>query len=126
MSTLGITEDPAPEHNAVPQRPKMVSQPSQAFLAIKAEAEKKQQTQKRKPYFGLTGKWLAFWVNLACNTAMTLFGYDQGVFGGIIVTDSFLDTLGIADNTNMQSTITSLVSTTISNYIFRPAASNIS
>lgn len=34
-----------------------------------------------KPYFGLTGGWLTFWVTVACATDMTLFGYDQGVFG---------------------------------------------
>ena len=35
----------------------------------------------RKPYFGLRGGWLTFWVSVACSTDMTLFGYDQGVFG---------------------------------------------
>jgi len=35
----------------------------------------------RRPYFGLTGGWLTFWVSVACSTDMTLFGYDQGVFG---------------------------------------------
>jgi hypothetical protein len=50
------------------------------------------------PYFGLTGGigflfeieimmltyvgWLTFWISVACSTDMTLFGYDQGVFGG--------------------------------------------
>ena len=34
-----------------------------------------------KPYFGLRGNWLTFWVTVACATDMTLFGYDQGVFG---------------------------------------------
>lgn len=33
------------------------------------------------PYFGLKGGWLTFWVSVACSTDMTLFGYDQGVFG---------------------------------------------
>lgn len=33
-----------------------------------------------KPYFGLKGKWLTFWLTVACATEMTLFGYDQGVF----------------------------------------------
>ena len=36
-----------------------------------------------KPYFGLRGGWLTFWVSVACATDMTLFGYDQGVFGMI-------------------------------------------
>ena len=37
--------------------------------------------QPRKPWFGLRGGWLTFWVTVACATDMTLFGYDQGVFG---------------------------------------------
>ena len=36
-------------------------------------------------YFGLKGGWLTFWVSVACSTDMTLFGYDQGVFGTIIL-----------------------------------------
>ena len=39
---------------------------------------------------------------------MTLFGYDQGVFGGVIVTDDFLVTLGIKKNAGLQGTITAL------------------
>lgn len=35
----------------------------------------------RKPYFGLKGGWLTFWITIACATDMTLFGYDQVVFG---------------------------------------------
>ncbi|KAH8198780.1 hypothetical protein TruAng_007055 [Truncatella angustata] len=62
----------------------------------------------RKPYFGLKGAWLTFWVTVACATDMTLFGYDQGVFGGVIVTPDFLDLLGIADNATMQSTVTAI------------------
>ena len=38
----------------------------------------------KKPYFGLTGGWLTFWVSVACATDMTLFGYDQGVFGMLV------------------------------------------
>lgn len=36
--------------------------------------------KNKKPYFGLTGGWLTFWVTVACATDMSLFGYDQGVF----------------------------------------------
>lgn len=36
------------------------------------------------------------------------FGYDQGVFGGVIVTNDFLDTLGIRDNTSLISTVTAI------------------
>ena len=34
-------------------------------------------------------------------------GYDQGVFGGIIVTENFLETMG-NPNANLQGTIVSL------------------
>ncbi|KAF8881587.1 general substrate transporter [Infundibulicybe gibba] len=60
-----------------------------------------------KPYFGMTGTQLNIWVTVACTTAMTLFGYDQGVFGGIIVTPDFLETMGNPDP-NLQGTIVSL------------------
>ncbi|KJA15880.1 hypothetical protein HYPSUDRAFT_47932 [Hypholoma sublateritium FD-334 SS-4] len=60
-----------------------------------------------RPYFGMTGTMLNVWVTVACTTAMTLFGYDQGVFGGIIVTPSFLQTMG-NPNPNLQGTIVSL------------------
>jgi len=61
----------------------------------------------KAPYFGMTGTQLNIWVTVACTTAMTLFGYDQGVFGGIIVTQDFLDTMG-NPNANLQGTIVSL------------------
>ncbi|KAK8100962.1 general substrate transporter [Apiospora kogelbergensis] len=62
----------------------------------------------RQRYFGLRGAWLTFWVTVACATDMTLFGYDQGVFGGVIVTPDFLDLLGIANNEKLQSTVTAI------------------
>ncbi|SJL14571.1 related to sugar transporter [Armillaria ostoyae] len=64
-------------------------------------------TSNKKPYFGLTGMALNAWVNVACITAMTLFGYDQGVYGGIIVTEDFLRTMG-HPNSQLQGTIVSL------------------
>ena len=81
-----------------------------------------------KPYFGMTGTELNIWVTVACTTAMALFGnqlflestqdramllnlcttgYDQGVFGGIIVTPDFLEQMGNPDP-NLQGTIVSL------------------
>ena len=81
----------------------------------------------RRPYFGLTGGWLTFWVSVACSTDMTLFGYDQGVFGaslmrsvacfadtkytgGVIVTQDFLDTLNLSgpEHTSLLGTVTAL------------------
>ncbi|KAA8569440.1 hypothetical protein EYC84_001075 [Monilinia fructicola] len=60
------------------------------------------------PYFGMRGGWLTFWVTVACATDMTLFGYDQGVFGGVIVTDDFLNTLNLHGKTALVGTITAL------------------
>ncbi|KAI9687689.1 MAG: hypothetical protein M1820_010377 [Bogoriella megaspora] len=60
------------------------------------------------PYFGMKGAWLTFWVTVACATDMTLFGYDQGVFGGVIVTPDFLDTLRLNNNTSLVGTVTAL------------------
>ncbi|KAL9127022.1 MAG: hypothetical protein Q9175_007816 [Cornicularia normoerica] len=61
-------------------------------------------------YFGLTRGWLTFWVSVACATDMTLFGYDQGVFGGVIVTPDFLDTLNLSgpEHTSLLGTVTAL------------------
>ncbi|RAL65904.1 hypothetical protein DID88_005566 [Monilinia fructigena] len=60
------------------------------------------------PYFGMRGAWLTFWVTVACATDMTLFGYDQGVFGGVIVTEDFLNTLNLNGKTALVGTITAL------------------
>jgi hypothetical protein len=85
------------------------------------------QMKDKRPYFGMTGTSLNVWVTIACTTGMILFGgcskyfswshilissrkclgYDQGVFGGIIVTQDFLDTMGNPD-ANLQGTIVSL------------------
>ncbi|KAJ5538646.1 hypothetical protein N7494_008125 [Penicillium frequentans] len=46
--------------------------------------------KEKKPYFGLTGGWLTVWVTIACATDMSLFGYDQGVFSGVVITKDFL------------------------------------
>ncbi|KAI1500936.1 general substrate transporter [Biscogniauxia marginata] len=62
----------------------------------------------RAPYFGMKGGWLTFWVTVACATDMTLFGYDQGVFGGVIVTPDFLDRMGINNDPKLQSTVTAI------------------
>ncbi|KAF8628975.1 hypothetical protein AX15_003614 [Amanita polypyramis BW_CC] len=61
----------------------------------------------KKLHFGLTCTYLNVWITVACMTAMTLSGYDQGVFGGIIVTPDFLRTTGNPDP-GLQGTIVSL------------------
>ncbi|KAJ7472045.1 general substrate transporter [Mycena latifolia] len=61
----------------------------------------------KKPYLGTTGTRLGGWVTVACTAAMVLFGYDQGVFGGIIITPDFLETMG-NPNASLQGTIVAL------------------
>ncbi|KAL2833272.1 general substrate transporter [Aspergillus cavernicola] len=64
----------------------------------------------KRPYYGLTGGWLTFCVSLACATDMTLFGYDQGVFSGVVVTSDFLqihDLVG-PTKTTLLSTVTAI------------------
>ncbi|XHG06137.1 hypothetical protein AWENTII_009343 [Aspergillus wentii] len=39
---------------------------------------------------------------------MMLFGYDQGVFGGVIVTKDFLDTLDLHNNATLLGTVTAI------------------
>ncbi|KAL3439989.1 hypothetical protein BJX65DRAFT_300766 [Aspergillus insuetus] len=60
-----------------------------------------------EPYLGCRGKSLLIWITVCCTSAMALFGYDQAVFSGIIVTKEFLETMGNPD-ANLQGTITSL------------------
>ncbi|RMZ90064.1 hypothetical protein DV736_g2701, partial [Chaetothyriales sp. CBS 134916] len=64
----------------------------------------------KKPYFGLKGGWLTFWITVACATDMTLFGYDQGVFGGVIVTKDFLEVHNLAgdEHTSLLGTVTAI------------------
>jgi len=63
-----------------------------------------------KPYFGLTGGWLTVWITIACATDMTLFGYDQAVFSGVVIADDFLESHGLAgpNNTEMIATVSAI------------------
>ncbi|KAI4867442.1 general substrate transporter [Hypoxylon rubiginosum] len=67
-------------------------------------------SRAKQPYFGLKGKWLTFWITFACATDMTLFGYDQGVFSGVVISKDYLDVhnLNGHENTNVLSIITSI------------------
>ncbi|KAH6903866.1 hexose carrier protein [Coprinopsis sp. MPI-PUGE-AT-0042] len=94
----------------------MTSQASYAYMPLDGDAlnaggvddeTTMASSLKKKPYFGMTGTRLNLWVTVACTAAMTLFGYDQGVFGGIIVTPNFLETMG-NPNPELQGTIVSL------------------
>ncbi|KAI1174925.1 hexose carrier protein [Nemania sp. FL0916] len=64
----------------------------------------------KQPYFGLKGKWLTFWITVACATDMSLFGYDQGVFSGVVITQDYLDVHNLdgTDKTNTRSIVTSI------------------
>jgi MFS family permease len=46
--------------------------------------------------------------NTAVSNRLFPSRYDQGVFGGVIVTPDFLDLLGIADDAKLQSTVTAI------------------
>ncbi|KAI0421698.1 general substrate transporter [Xylaria grammica] len=82
--------------------------PEQATMAKSSKNRRNQQS------FGLTGGWLTFWITVACATDMTLFGYDQAVFSGVIVTQDFLDVHGLAasnsHNTEIISTLSAVYS----------------
>ena len=61
-----------------------------------------------EPYFGFKGTMLTFWVTVACGTDMLLFGYDQGVFGGVVVTPQFLRLLNLESRPTILSTTTAI------------------
>ncbi|KAI0454822.1 general substrate transporter [Xylaria acuta] len=65
---------------------------------------------RKQPYFGLKGKWLTFWITVACATDMSLFGYDQGVFSGVVITQDYLDVHNLdgPGKTNVRSIVTSI------------------
>ena len=81
-----------------------------------------------RPLFGLTGAWLTVWITvcvngpprmiarlpcslqIACATDMTLFGYDQAVFSGVVINENFLklhDLVG-PTRTTMLGTVTAM------------------
>ncbi|RDK41032.1 hypothetical protein M752DRAFT_294703 [Aspergillus phoenicis ATCC 13157] len=64
----------------------------------------------KEPYLRFTGGWLTFWLTVACATDMTLFGYDQCVFSGVVVTQDFLDLLDLngPSKTQVLSTVTAI------------------
>ncbi|RAH63516.1 general substrate transporter [Aspergillus piperis CBS 112811] len=66
--------------------------------------------RQNKPYMGMTGGWLTFWITVACATDMSLFGYDQGLFSGVIVTKNFLVVHGLGgpSKTTTLSTVTAI------------------
>lgn len=65
-------------------------------------------TSDKKPYFGLTGRALTFWITFACSVDMLMFGYDQAVFSGVIVTQDFLEIHGMVGKTQLISTLAAI------------------
>ncbi|KAF4970961.1 hypothetical protein FSARC_2064 [Fusarium sarcochroum] len=65
---------------------------------------------EKKPFFGFRGGWLTFWITVACATDMMLFGYDQGVFSGVVVTGDFLELHNLVgpSKTNLLATVTAI------------------
>ncbi|CAI7621745.1 unnamed protein product [Penicillium glandicola] len=45
-------------------------------------------------FFNAQGKWLQYRITAACGAGFLLFGYDQGVFGGLLDNEPFLETFG--------------------------------
>ena len=52
------------------------------------------------------GKSLTWGITISCGAGFFLFGYDQGVFGGILTNQNFLDTFN-NPNSTIQAQITS-------------------
>lgn len=49
-----------------------------------------------------------FWITVACGTDMLMFGYDQAVFSGVIVSPDFLDMMNLRGDTTMISTVSAI------------------
>ncbi|CAK7205862.1 hypothetical protein SEUCBS139899_008641 [Sporothrix eucalyptigena] len=67
-------------------------------------------TSGKRPYMGQTGRRLLAWITFACSVDMLMFGYDQAVFSGVIVTDNFLELHDLVgpSKTNLLSTVTAI------------------
>ncbi|KAL4970933.1 sugar porter family MFS transporter [Aspergillus stella-maris] len=62
------------------------------------------------PSAGLRGKWLTFWFAVGCGADMALYGYDQGVFGGVVISPDYLRVHDLEgpSKTNILSTVTAI------------------
>jgi MFS family permease len=58
-------------------------------------------------YLGGSGERLTIWISIAASTVLIFYGYDQGVFGNVLVKQDFLDTVG-NPSTKDQGTMTSV------------------
>lgn len=60
-----------------------------------------------KYYLGGSGKRQTVWITIAICTVLAFYGYDQGVFGAVIIGQNFLDQFGNPDST-VTATMTSV------------------
>ncbi|CAM1501449.1 Fc.00g034330.m01.CDS01 [Cosmosporella sp. VM-42] len=60
-----------------------------------------------RKYLGGSGESLTVWISIAASTVLIFYGYDQGVFGNILIKEDFLRTMGYP-NTTDQGTMTSV------------------
>jgi hypothetical protein len=60
-----------------------------------------------RKYLGGSGERLTVWISIAASTVLIFYGYDQGVFGNVIIDDNFLHTFGYP-SANMQGVMTSI------------------
>jgi hypothetical protein len=54
-----------------------------------------------RKYLGGSGERLTVWISIAASTVLIFYGYDQGVFGNVIIDENFLHTFGYP-SANMQ------------------------
>jgi len=60
-----------------------------------------------RKYLGGSGDALTVWISLAASTVLVFYGYDQGVFGNILVSEDFIRTVG-HPSVSEQGTMTSV------------------
>lgn len=60
-----------------------------------------------RKYLGGSGERLTVWISIAASTVLIFYGYDQGVFGNVLVSEDFLRTMGYP-STAAQGTMTSV------------------
>jgi MFS family permease len=60
-----------------------------------------------RKYLGGSGERLTVWISIAASTVLIFYGYDQGVFGNVIINENFLHTFGYP-SANMQGVMTSI------------------
>lgn len=58
-----------------------------------------------RKYLGGSGERLTVWISIAASTVLIFYGYDQGVFGNVIISENFLHTFGYP-SANMQGIYT--------------------